>query len=62
MGDFLGATICILEVAIYLAICAETDRANPSALLRLAIVLMLPQLYGAWRRKFDAGPTEPQEC
>jgi cobalamin synthase len=61
MGDFLGATICILEVAIYLAICAETERADPSALTRLVVVLTLPQVYGLWRRRYDA-ETMPQEC
>lgn len=61
MGDFLGATICILEVAIYLAICAETERADPTALTRLVVVLTLPQVYGLWRRRYDA-ETMPQEC
>jgi hypothetical protein len=61
MGDFLGATICILEVAIYLAICAEAERADVSALSRLLVVLTLPQVYGAWRRRFDA-ETVPQDC
>lgn len=61
MGDFLGATICVLEVAIYLAICAEAERADSSALTRLAVVLTLPQVYGLWRRRYDA-ETMPQEC
>lgn len=61
MGDFLGATICILEVAIYLAICAEAERVDVSALSRLLVVLTLPQVYGAWRRRFDA-ETVPQDC
>ena len=30
MGDFLGATICILEVAIYLAIAADVDAVTNS--------------------------------
>ena len=65
MGDFLGATICMLELAVYLAIAADVEHADASALTRLAVVLSLPQFYGVWRRFFDANwraSQEPQEC
>mmetsp|Transcript_49956 Transcript_49956/g.153678 ORF Transcript_49956/g.153678 Transcript_49956/m.153678 type:complete len:403 (+) Transcript_49956:78-1286(+) len=66
MGDFLGATICVLELAIYLALGADTTRADPRPLLRLALVVALPQLYGGWRRWYErrqgiAAPP-PQDC
>ena len=65
MGDFLGATICMLELAVYLAIAADVEHADASALTQLAVVLSLPQFYGVWRRFFDANwraSQEPQEC
>ena len=46
MGDFLGATICVLELAISLAITADAARFDASAFLRLAVVVSLPQIYG----------------
>ena len=46
MGDFLGATICGLELAIYLALSADASRFDASAFLRLAVVVSLPQIYG----------------
>ena len=46
MGDFLGATICVLELAIYLALSADASRFDASAFLRLAVVVSLPQIYG----------------
>ena len=46
MGDFLGATICVLELAIYLALAADASRFDASAFLRLAVVVSLPQIYG----------------
>ena len=49
MGDFLGATICVLELAIYLALAADESRADASAFLRLAVVVSLPQIYGLLR-------------
>ena len=49
MGDFLGATICVLELAIYLALAADESRADTSAFLRLAVVVSLPQVYGRMR-------------
>ena len=49
MGDFLGATICVLELAIYLALGADESRADASAFLRLAVVVSLPQIYGLLR-------------
>ena len=52
MGDFLGATICCLELAVYLAIIAEGP-SDTGALLWLAIVVSLPQIYGTWRRWYE---------
>ena len=47
MGDFLGAPICILELAVYSTIAAEDGaRADRSALARLTVVLSLPQAHG----------------
>ena len=53
MGDFLGATICALELAVYLAIAADAERADARAIGRLACVVSLPQVYGAWRRWYE---------
>ena len=53
MGDFLGATICLLEVAVYLALGADVDRVDRRAVARLAVVVALPQIYGAWRRAHE---------
>ena len=49
MGDFLGATICVLELGIYLALSADASRFDASAFLRLAVVVSLPQIYGRLR-------------
>jgi hypothetical protein len=46
MGDFLGATICVLEVGIYLALAADASRFDTGAFFRLAVVVSLPQIYG----------------
>ena len=46
MGDFLGATICVLELSIYLALAADASRINTSAFMRLAVVVSLPLIYG----------------
>ena len=46
MGDFLGATICVLELSIYLGLAADASRFDASAFLRLAVVVSLPQIYG----------------
>ena len=46
MGDFLGATICVLELSIYLALAADASRADVGAFMRLAVVVSLPQVYG----------------
>ena len=53
MGDFLGATICALELAVYLALAADAERADARAIGRLACVVSLPQVYGAWRRWYE---------
>ena len=49
MGDFLGATICVLELAVYLSLAADASRFDASAFLRLAVVVSLPQIYGRLR-------------
>ena len=49
MGDFLGATICVLELSIYLGLAADASRFDASAFLRLAVVVSLPQIYGRLR-------------
>ena len=49
MGDYLGATICVLELAIYLALAADASRFDASAFMRLAVVVPLPQIYGQMR-------------
>ena len=54
MGDFLGATICVLELVVYLAIAADDARADPSAIRWLALVVSMPQVYGKWRRWYEA--------
>jgi len=43
MGDFLGATICILEVAVYLAILMDVGRADAHAVAWLFSVVATPQ-------------------
>ena len=53
MGDFLGATICVLELAIYLALAADASRFDASAFLRLAVVVLLPQIYGRLRNNSE---------
>ena len=50
MGDFLGATICALEVVIYLAITADLARFDGQAACRLLAIVALPQIYGKLRR------------
>ena len=47
--SFLGATICVLELSIYLALAADPPRFDASAFLRLAVVVSLPQIYGLLR-------------
>ena len=59
MGDFLGATICVLELAIYLALAADSSRFDASAFLRLALVVSFPQAYGRLR---DRGGSEKKTC
>ena len=64
MGDFLGATICMLELVCYLAIGADTSRADGAAIAWLVGVVSVPQVYGAWKRAYErggAGLTE-KEC
>ena len=60
MGDFLGATICVLELVVYLAISAEIapsgtalGLAQRRAIGWLALVVSLPQVYGTWRRWYE---------
>ena len=53
MGDLLGATICVLELSIYLALAADASRFDASAFLRLAVVVSLPQIYGRLRNNSE---------
>ena len=53
MGDFLGATICVLELAVYLSLAADASRFDASAFLRLAVVVSLPQVYGRLRNNSE---------
>ena len=60
MGDFLGATICMLELVTYLALAADREAFTHergekalSALSWLALVLVLPQVHGWLRRRLD---------
>ena len=45
----MGATICVLELGVYLALAADASRFDASAFLRLAVVVSLPQIYGFLR-------------
>ena len=63
MGDFLGATICMLELAIHLAIAADLMRVDARAVAWLVLVVSTPQIYGMWRRTIDAAPEyDEREC
>ena len=66
MGDFLGATICMLELGVYLSLSADLPRLDTRALGWLAVVVALPQLYGAWRRfyerRMEQAIQEAKEC
>ena len=66
MGDFLGATICMLELAVHLALAADLERLDTKALAWLCGVVAAPQLYGGWRRWYERRhglPTVPaQDC
>ena len=72
MGDFLGATICVLELAVFLAISANVSNSDAAQLrqcrdiARLALVVSLPQVYGTWRRWYERrsglATVPPQDC
>lgn len=67
MGDFLGATICVLELAIYLAISADLERFDARAVSWFFCVISFPQAYGVWRRSYErrhglATNALPQDC
>ena len=71
MGDFLGASICMIELAIYLALSVEPAAIEArggwaqaqSAFTWLAIVVSLPQIHGAIRRYLDPPvQLDPKEC
>ena len=53
MGDFLGATICVLELCVYLAISANGENVDAQAIRWLALVVASPQVYGVWRRWYE---------
>ena len=75
MGDFLGATICVVEVVLYLSLLADAklldDIAQGGAVAAealhpigwLAFVICLPQIHGMLRRWLDQQPvTKPADC
>jgi len=45
----------IRQLAIYLALGADLERVQTDCCLRLALVVALPQVYGAWRRRSSSG-------
>ena len=62
MGDFLGATICMAELAIYLALSADVGRLGAVAAERgwgtalfpfvwISLVVSAPQIYAKYIRK-----------
>jgi len=53
MGDFLGATTCITETAIYLILISDPARlaAASGPLLRLGVTVLTPYVYGRFIRK-----------
>ena len=61
MGDFLGATICMLELGCLLAMSADFGRADARAVAWLVGVVSAPQLYAlCFGRQTPA--TAAQEC
>lgn len=61
MGDFLGATICMLELGCLLAMSADFGRADARAIAWLVGVVSAPQLYAlCFGRQTPA--TAAQEC
>lgn len=59
MGDFLGATICVLEVAVHLAISMDLGRADSKAMAWLVCVVSAPQVCAAI---FGRQTAPAQEC
>lgn len=72
MGDFLGATICMIELAVYLSLAVDVEaisahgglnQVQGSAIAWLVIVVSLPQIHGAVRRQLDSPiQLDAQEC
>jgi len=62
MGDYLGASICLIELAIYLSLGADLTRLAPGRLAWLAAVLALPQAYGRWARGPQQARPADKEC
>jgi len=71
MGDFLGASICMIELAVYLALAVDPAAIEArggwaraqSAFTWLAIVVSMPQIHGAIRRRLDPPiQLDAQEC
>jgi len=60
MGDFLGATICILEVAVHLAVSMDLGRADTRAIAWLAAVVSAPQACAALFGR--QAPAPAQDC
>ena len=61
MGDFLGATICMLEVGCLLAMSADFGRADARAIAWLVGVVSAPQLYALCFGR-QTPETAAQEC
>lgn len=62
MGDFLGATVCMAELAIYLVLSADVARLGAVATERgwgaalfpfvwVSLIVSAPQIYGSYIRK-----------
>ena len=62
MGDFLGATICMLEVGCLLAMSADFGRADAHAIAWLVGVVSAPQLYALCFGRQTPETAAPQEC
>ena len=52
MGDFLGATICMIELAVYMSVTANVDKVDTQVIARCIFVLALPHIYGRMRKFF----------
>lgn len=68
MGDFLGATVCLLELAVYVTLTVDVDALlrRPAQLLapfgRLALALAVPRLWTLGTRNVAAQAGKGKEC